>query len=210
MNNILVTDRYYHHDLELSHEYQYLLSDLGEGKVLRDEQKANDSTAHHASYGAIDPRAPEISGNHGWSTAAEVFSYGVIACKILDLRSYFSNSGPSDEILDELEREFPRVRRDPKIVELIVPVRIRKAVEPCLSQSPGSRPSIGTVVRALDQLLSNFTGDKMYPQDEKGVQWTCWDWNRSLREGRLGTAASCKDSQGEQVSDEFTEFENIS
>jgi hypothetical protein len=210
LNNILVTDRYYPNDVKISHEYQYLLSDLGEGKVLRDEPELNDQTAHHASYGAIDPRAPEVRGNHGWSPAAEVFSYGVIACKILDLRSYFSSGEPPKDILDELEPEFHGISKDPRMISMIVPTGIREAVEPCLSHLPEGRPPIAQVSRVFSQLLTSFTGDRMYPEDEKRVRWTYWDWGMTLRAGRIGTAGKDAAFGGEVEFDEFAEFENVS
>ena len=37
----------------------------------------------------------------------------------------------------------------------------------------------------------------MYPEEKKRVKWTCWDWNRSLREGRSGVTESHNSSEAE-------------
>jgi hypothetical protein len=221
MHNILVTDRFYPHDPEFPHEFQYLLTDIGEGKVLRPSQQFDDpTTAHRASYGAIDFRAPEVHGSQGWSAAAEVFSFAVMACKIFDLRRYVCRAKPPDELLARVERDIPGIRENAKMAAMIVPAKVREAVEPCLLHLPGSRPTIREVIRILDELTEKFTSDKMVleetGEDEKGqegasVKWTSWDWNKSLIEGRLGTAerSGAVESMSTAGEDEFAEFNDI-
>ncbi|KAL5319823.1 hypothetical protein ACEPPN_012881 [Leptodophora sp. 'Broadleaf-Isolate-01'] len=61
MQNILVTDRYYPHDLHNPHDYEYITIDIREGKVLSLEKAVMGPTNARSSYGAVDFRAPEAS-----------------------------------------------------------------------------------------------------------------------------------------------------
>ena len=65
MQNILVTDRYYPHDPHHPHEYDYIITDIGEGKVLSPEKAVMGPTNARSSYGAVDFRAPEVHGHTG-------------------------------------------------------------------------------------------------------------------------------------------------
>lgn len=136
LNNILVTDRYYPQDLEFPHEFDYLISDVGEGKVLRSDTEINDSKGRRASYGALEFRAPEIQGGQGWSTKAEAFSFGVIACKVLNCRLDVSKARPPGETLSVLETEHSVSEDFAEIIAQIVPTAIKDAIQPCLSDSP--------------------------------------------------------------------------
>lgn len=186
LNNILVTDRYYPRDLEFPHEFDYLISDVGEGKVLRPDSEIIDPQSRRASYGALEFRAPEIQGGQGWSTKAEAFSFGVITCKLLNCRLDVSKNRPPEEVLSVLEKEFPRSEKvsEMEMIAKIVPATIKDAIEPCLSDSPTARPDMGAVVGALDNLRDDIESGKPFR-----VRWTYWDWNQSYLEGRRGTTS---------------------
>lgn len=186
MNNILVTDRYCPQDLEFPHEFTYLISDVGEGKRLRPGSEMNDSSSRRASYGASDFRAPEVQGGQGWSTKAEVFSFGVIACKVLNCRLDVSKERPPEEILSFLEEELPMAQKTSEMIAQIVPAAVKKAIEPCLSDSPTARPDMKAVVHALEDLFVDFD---ISPGEEKRLRWTYWDWNQSCYEGRRRTTS---------------------
>jgi len=74
-----VSDRTFRLDPNMPHDYSYMIGDLGEGKRLGPFATSQENP--HASYGAVDYRAPEqfVGGfdNDSLSAAmaAEVFSY---------------------------------------------------------------------------------------------------------------------------------------
>ena len=189
LNNILVTDHYCPQDLEFPHEFTYLISDVGEGKLLRLGSEMNDSSSRRASYGASEFRAPEVQSGQGWSTKAEVFSFGVIACKVLNCRLDVSKERPPEEILSFLEKEFPMAEKTSEMAAQVVPAAVKKAIEPCLSDSPTTRPDMKAVVRALEDLLRDIDFD-IFPEEEKRLRWTYWDWNQSCYEGRRRTTSA--------------------
>ncbi|KAN0066969.1 Protein kinase-like domain containing protein [Elaphomyces granulatus] len=177
MNNILVTDRYYPNDPQHPHEYSCMITDFGEGKVLKPGQEKRDPTDHHASYGVLEFRAPEVHGNQGWSTKAEAFSFGVIACKIMECRRRVCTTPPPEWVLSEVEVKHHDLRQNVDMIAHIVPARLKSTIEPCLSYSPDDRPSMREVVDALDDLTIDFTADS---EGKRKVKWVCWRWDESL------------------------------
>jgi hypothetical protein len=215
MNNILVTDCYYPNDPEYPHQYDYMITDIGEGKVLNPSQEVRDLTYHRASYGAVEFRAPEIRGNQGWSTKAEVFSFGVIACKIMECRNYICPSPTPEWVLLEVEREHPSLRQDADMIAHIVPAGLKGAIEPCLAHSPDDRPSMRDVIDALDDLddlddlTSDFTADTIEKGAKRKVKWVFWNWNESLKESRLELSQTDGGKIGSNDFDEFSQVPEI-
>jgi hypothetical protein len=208
MNNILVTDRYYPNDPMYPHEYSYMITDIGEGKVLKPGQDVRDLTDHRPSYGAVEFRAPEVRGKEGWSTKAEVFSFGVIACKIMEYRRHISTSLPPEWVLSELGDNHSGLKQDADTAAHIVPARLKSAIKPCLSHSPDDRPSMRDVVRTLDDLMDEFIPDSIL-KDKRKVKWVNWKWNESLRDGRLGPSQIDKGNTGNKGSDQFAGFATV-
>jgi serine/threonine protein kinase len=116
LNNILVTDRYYPHDPDNPHEYGFLITDIGEGKILREGKEFADVSDHLASYGSIDFRAPEVHGSDGWTPKAEVFSFGVIACKIFRIRQYACTAAPPAWVVERTHKPQLRDRHPVNIM----------------------------------------------------------------------------------------------
>ncbi|KAI1807909.1 cytochrome P450 [Daldinia bambusicola] len=77
-------------DDEFPHEFAYLIGDLGEGKRLtphlNNSSDVDGKQLCVASYGAVEFRAPKVL--HGTtrspSFSSEVFTFGIIACKLCD------------------------------------------------------------------------------------------------------------------------------
>jgi serine/threonine protein kinase len=205
MNNILVTDRYYPNDPQLPHEYSCMITDFGEGKVLKPGQEVRDPIHHRASYGAVEFRAPEVHGNQGWSTKAEAFSFGVIACKIMECRRDICTAPPPEWVLSEVEVKHHDLRQN----AYIVPAGLKSTIEPCLSYSPDDRPSIKEVVDALNGLMIDFTADSKHKEDKRKVKWVYWQWNESLKNGRREPSQSESGNIGNKGSNELSEFASV-
>lgn len=146
----------------------------------------NDSSSRRASYRASDFRASEVQIGQGWSTKAEVFPFGFIACKVLNYRLAVSKERPPKEILSFLEEELRMAQKTSELIAQILPAAFKKAIEPCLSDSPTARPDMKAVVRALEDLFLDFD---ISPGEEKRLRWTYWDWNQSCYEGRRRTTS---------------------
>jgi hypothetical protein len=107
------------------------------------------------------------------------------------------------ENLEVLEHDFPGVSKEPRMTARIVPVKIRKAIGPCLSHSPENRPSIREVVGELDKLFGDFTGDYLNPDEEKRGQMdmlgleqvpsrrSFWEGHQPARKGESGIGQFC-------------------
>jgi serine/threonine protein kinase len=186
MQNILVTDRYYPNDAQCPHEYDYIITDIGEGKVLSPEKVVMGPMNARSSYGAVDFRAPEVHGHTGWSTKAEVFSFGVIACKILDCKSLIPTTTP-DWVLSEAREKLPQALTSLEMTVYVVPAGLKKVIEPCLSNLPEDRPSMKDTVLALDDVAEDFTSDTMDPGGKRKIKWVYWNWRETLARGRNGT-----------------------
>ncbi|KAH8689276.1 kinase-like domain-containing protein [Phaeosphaeriaceae sp. PMI808] len=212
MNNILVTDRFYPNDPTYPHEYSYLIGDIGEGKILSTTHEVKSAMDHWASYGAIEFRAPEIFGPRGWSTKAEVFSFGIIASKILECRRFVCPASPPEWALSELEHCYPGIRQDQDMMAHVVPDSLKKAIEPCLSYSPNDRPTMKNVVHALDDMSSEFwTEDFSVSEDNRKVKWTYWAWDESKKYGRISRPSHSESEDTSRItgSDEFAGYSSV-
>jgi hypothetical protein len=197
MNNILVTDRYYPNDPHFNHEFDYMISDMGEGKALNPDAEKVDLARAHASYGAVEFRAPEVHGNDGWSFEAEVFSFGVIATKVLNCRQFSCNEPPPESILSRVKpyRDGESLPSDP--TDYIVPTEIRKAIEPCMSHFPNRRPTMRKVVHALNDVFpAALPGDPKLEHNNK-IKWTYWRWTDSLNHGERDDEVSLQQDLGD-------------
>lgn len=190
--NILVTDHYYESD-PIEHEFSYIITDLGEGKDLSQSSVQASNADHWASYGAVDYRAPEVNGSAGWSTKAEVFSFAVIAMKILDCRRFTCKSPPPDWVLQQLETTLPLIRSDSELQAQIVPYALMEILEPCLDLDPNQRQEMHPVVLELDDLSMDFFSEdpNRFDDPDLPVEWTVWKWNaiRARSGGRSGIRA---------------------
>lgn len=158
MQNILVTDRYYPNDPQIPHEFSYIITDIGEGKVLSPEKTFVDPMRARSSYGYVDTRAPEVQGHSGWSTKAEVFSFGVIACGILDSKIDIPVELP-EWALQEVKEQLGKEELTPELVHRIVPLGLAKIIHSCLAHYPDERPTMREVVFTLDDLSTAFFSD---------------------------------------------------
>lgn len=208
LNNILVTDRFYPHDPEFPHEFGFLITDIGEGKILREGREFVDLSDHVASYGAVDFRAPEVHGSEGWTTKAEVFSFGVIACKVFRNRQYACTAAPSVWVLEQLQGNGQHVEQKTTTTgSPIVPSKLRKIIEPCLSYSPDARPTMREVVRQLDDFSLDLVIDKDegYTEEDLDIEWSHWDWEDSLRRGLSSQKAEPRTQRTETDEDPLEE-----
>jgi serine/threonine protein kinase len=160
-----------------------IVTDIGEGKVL---DTRGIETSAGASYGCSEFRAPEVRGAQGWSSAADVFSFGVLCCKVLELWADVCTS----PIANKLRKLVPGLDG-----EEIVPKEIKKVVEGCLSRGPTERLSIGSVITELDRLSGKFWyEEKGYTsqsalKDEpeellKQIEWRSLNWRQTLAVAR--------------------------
>ncbi|KAL3487255.1 hypothetical protein BJX62DRAFT_9533 [Aspergillus germanicus] len=189
MNNILVTDRFYPNDPGYPHESAYLISDLGEGKVLNAENKIRCQFDSRASYGALEFRAPEVNGSFGWSPKAETFSFAVIATKLIECRAYTCSASPPQFIVSRC-LNLINIYSDTDTAKQnrghLLPTALRDSIEPCFCHDPADRPSLRDVVRMLEDAGSQFWTGGEYSEDSTDVKWTYWDWKEPLRRGLTG------------------------
>lgn len=176
------------------YQYNYLLTDIGEGKMLDSKQEIHDPTAHIASYGAKDFRAPEIRGSQNWSTEAEVFSFGVIMCKILDRRRLDCQSAPPNHVTAEVGKLRAGLIHRVEQHGQIVPSDLMEIGKRCLSRLPSERPSARDITRVLDDLFMHIGADMESNGEERRVVWAIWNWNESLACGRRGPQQRADDT----------------
>lgn len=150
---------------------------MGEGKHAAD----SDSGPAGASIGARDFHAPEVHGTRGWTTAADVFALGVVACKVLDMRVTY---GRDKEVPRDVAKRVScsNVVRD----EQIVPSRLKDIISRCLSFRPEDRPLSKDVVDELDELGDDFLAER--EAREEKVRWATWDWWETFEEARSSKA----------------------
>ncbi|KAH7220410.1 kinase-like domain-containing protein [Fusarium redolens] len=189
LENILVMDELYPNDVEIPHAFNYLISDLGEGKQLTQQLTSlmSGETAF-ASYGAIDFRAPEqLQGLPNIDAfAAEVFTFGVVACKLLNCRSLVSSVEIPSHIRDSASEdiaEFNHKKTEKKELQdgHIVPRAIRRVISRCLSRRGVDRPDMNHILNELEDITSDFTEDNMDGQAGRTVDWCYWDWEATFR-----------------------------
>ena len=118
--------------------------------------------------GAKQFRAPEIRGGKGWTVKADVFAFGVLACKLLDLRVQVCGHSTQETSVLAQPESTPYVRS--------IPERLKKPLDACMSREPDERPSMRSVIRILD----DFSVDLL----SKEPMMVMWDWNKTLADAR--------------------------
>jgi len=169
LNNILVTLKHCPDDPVNQYEHSSLVADIGEGKHV------DTDTTPGASVGALDFHAPEVHGTKGWTTAADVFAFGVVACKFLDIRL----QNCKDDVPDYVRERANHVLED---AATFVPTQLKQVVLQCISAEAGKRPLIRDVINFLHELSMDFLAEKESPGKEK-VEWSTWDWWADVRPG---------------------------
>ncbi|KAF2971790.1 hypothetical protein GQX73_g1784 [Xylaria multiplex] len=182
--NVFVTDRVFRLDPNIPHEYDYMLGDLGEGKKL--DPSATGQWNYYASYGAIDYRAPEQfetgfdNNNLFAAMAAEVYSFGKLACKLLECHmncTLLCESIPNEVLMDASSSFSPEELAQE--LEFLVPTTIRDTVGLCLSQLPAMRPHMEEVGRNLEDLWCDLKEDDSDNREEEfKVKWCLWNWKK--------------------------------
>ena len=113
-----------------------------------------------------------------------MFSFGVIACKILQCRRYECISATPAWVISQVKERYPGLGEDAETASHIVPIGLRKLLEPCLSYLPDDRPFMKDVVRQLDNFSREFLNDEgEYCEDDVHIRWTYWDWVESKKNG---------------------------
>jgi hypothetical protein len=132
-----------------------MLSDVGEGKMLNPSStNPNLPEGHHASYGNPQYRAPEVSGSSGWTKAAYVWSFGMICVKLLEMRRAICSRKIPQQVLEALQEQHPDghyslLSRD---VGFIVPLALKRVLEPCFRHDSAERSDVHAVVLGLDEV----------------------------------------------------------
>jgi hypothetical protein len=216
MNNILVTERHFPTDPSHPQEFDYVVTDIGEGKVFQTQEQDLLSVDHWASYGATDFRAPEVNGRRGWSTKAEVFSFGIIATTILDCRRFSCTFPPPTWVLEKLQKTYPLMSQNPVMVAHIIPQSLKDVLETCLQSDAAERPEIRPVVRSLDNTSMEFFSEDpdRFEKPDLQIEWTIWPWNETKVQGRRGVRTAPENRPGEEtdegitpsVDDEFADY----
>ncbi|KAF4502232.1 serine threonine kinase [Fusarium agapanthi] len=163
-----------------------------------------------ANYGAIDFRAPEqilgLPNVHAF--AAEVFTFGVVACKLLNCRSLVSSVEIPSHIRDSASEDIAELSHTTTGKEElqdghIVPRAIRRIISRCLSHRGFDRPDMSHVLDELEDITSTFTEDNMERQEGRTVDWCYWDWEATFR-----AALSDGDSDSNSASSQSSRFSN--
>lgn len=165
MGNILVDRKPYYGKFG-SMATNTKITDLGEAK--RYDLPDDEMAAHNASYGARNARAPEIRGAFGWSTQAEIYSFGVICCDIIEARArYFKG-----EVPEMVGRHF--MKGGEGVEGDIVPSRLKRILRECLRMEPDERALLSSVTEALTTLVLKFI-EPSGEEDDPGVYWNAGD-----------------------------------
>ncbi|KAI1426560.1 kinase-like domain-containing protein [Xylaria sp. FL1777] len=198
--NVFVTDDVYRLDPNMPHQYRYMLGDLGEGKRL--DPSITGQGNPHASYGAVDYRAPEQfesgfdNNNLSAAMAAEVFSFGKLACKLLEWHTNClppRESIPS-EVLMSVGSSFSPGNL-PEELDFLVPTKIRDTIGLCVSQFPWMRPRMHEVQRNLEDLWSDLKYDDS--ADREGdfkVKWCLWNWEKAGTAGAVNIGGDSEEN----------------
>ncbi|KAL8364976.1 hypothetical protein RB595_003999 [Gaeumannomyces hyphopodioides] len=186
LNNILVTDMYYDNDVSLSHEYQYLISDLGEGKRLDHHVgDIEDGAAGFGSYGCAEFRAPEARGGAATNFASDAFSFGIIACKLAECRAHVCPGHPPDDILASARAGGSSGDPPEAGKGNVVPRMFREVVSSLLAYDGEKRPTMARATSELEDLsMLLFLGE-----DEDRLEWCVWDWNSAVAAAKTGKQA---------------------
>lgn len=176
------------HDPQESHEIQYWISDLGESKILQPGREFREETNANRSYGAVELRAPEVAGSAGWTTLAEVFSFGVIACKLLDIRQSAYDETPSTTFLTSVQSQSPQTVEiaDARTDAHIVPTKLKKVLSACLRRDATRRPGMNKATTYLDDISDELMSARP-ERDRSQVECTYWDWNKALARAQSGS-----------------------
>lgn len=161
-NNVLAHKRPRTTDTLYSDELAYLISDFGEGKMLSDREL----DIAGESIGAKQFRAPEIRGGKGWTAKADVFAFGVLTCKLLDMRA---------QICSEIDSTANSEGQESQDWHAL-PRSLKEVLEACLRPEPHHRPDIRRVVLFLDEISVSLIDDD--------PEMAIWDWSDALAQAR--------------------------
>jgi serine/threonine protein kinase len=190
--NILVTLREFPDDPTYPFEYCYMLSDIGEGKMLHTSStNPEEAEDHYASYGNPLYRAQEVTGPSGWTKAADVWAFGIISLKLLEMRRLDDRDcmKTPTRVIDAAQEQHPgkNFSCSPGDVGFIVPLSLKRVLEPCFRHDPNERPDVHTVAVGMDNVtLEFFSEDKAQLENNTSVRWTYWNWNETKAAGFKG------------------------
>jgi hypothetical protein len=126
---------------------------------------------------ARDFHAPELNESHIWSTATDVFAFGIAACKLLDMRAQKCKYEAPENV-----REMAGLSAK-EDADSVLPLALREIMLSSLSQDPNGRWQIGEIVDALDELSMGFFAEN----EETGrrqVEWATLNWWEAVATAR--------------------------
>jgi len=154
---------------------------MGEGKVLQDNFCEN-RVFRGASYGCKDFRAPEIRGDRGWSSSADVFAFGVLLCRTLELRQHICKEKQPDTTIftrrtssGDLEQEEVKNKTWD---DLSMPDTLALIIRASLQRDPDKRPDAKTICQNLNKLEATFSSFAYWLYGPP--IWTELDWRDIL------------------------------
>jgi serine/threonine protein kinase len=177
LNNILVTRTHFPDQPEQgSWEDSAKIADIGEGRHVVSKLSG---AVLNASVEARDFHAPEVIASRTWTTASDVFAFGVIGCKLLDMRKELcpeksqgsAISGLTVQSLHTGDADASLVARPASVV----PLAVAEIISSALARDPAERWSIREYVDKLVELSMDFYAGREEPDQDK-VQWTALDW----------------------------------
>ena len=158
---------------------------MGEGKKL-DVHRAIDTHAS-GSIGCAEFRAPEIPRT-GWTEDADIFAFGMISCRILEIRAHYNPAIPPKGM-----REKFQLAED----EITMPTKLSTIFKDCLGVA-SRRPTVNELANRMDALYSVFLDDP----PARDVDWTDWDW-RQVR-------ANARRQVGESLTEDLSDLSLLS
>lgn len=169
-----------------------MLSDIGEGKMLyTSSTNPEEAENHYASYGKPLYRAPEVTGPSGWTKAADVWAFGIICLKLLEMRRLIDHDGMKTpaRVMDAAQEQHPgkNFSRSSSDIRFIVPLSLKRVLEPGFRHDPNERPDVHTVAVGMDDVtMEFFYEDKAQLENNTSVQWTYWNWKETKAAGLKG------------------------
>src|ERR1043166_2286763 len=155
------------------HDKGFIHKDLHAGNILRYEQdcfiadlglcKPVDEQDEKKIHGVLPYVAPEVLRGKKYTQAADIYSFGILACEILSGLPPYHNL-PHDEFLALKICQGLR----PKFNNVKVPLLLENLIDQCLDADPLKRPTADELYNILDNWLEEIYNSEDEDEDGDG------------------------------------------
>ena len=168
--------------------YNYLISDIGEGKVLRDGQEFQDASSAGHSYSAASFRPPTLLDQATYTAADDVFSFGILVCRIMECRRLVCIAQPSESVLAKLQPTHDGSAGYQNAKAQVVPVSFKALVSKCISVVE-EKPTMEEICLFLGEVKTNSSDFGRQGLFRTGG-WAIWDFQTALLSAQTPSTTS--------------------